>query len=314
MKVVREARMDTGLASIFINPEDGRFALSDIRLGSRADSYYEYLLKQYLLTNKTEKGYLDMYEDAMRGIHSHLISRTRSNMTYTSELIPENKPNGDVAWLLAPKQDHLVCFFPGLLMLGAVATAPVTNVSIPPKFHELSEHGRKDWLTGVRLLETCVKTHDTQTGLSPEIVHFRIDSDRISGSSTPQDWYIKGAAAGRMPPYDARYILRPETVESLFIAFRLTGDERFRKFGWDIFQAIESHCRVETGGYSSILNVDAVPVVQLDNMETFFLSETLKYLYLLFSGPDVLPLGSYVFNTEAHPLPVFHPAFETGFQ
>jgi hypothetical protein len=35
---------------------------------------------------------------------------------------------------------------------------------------------------------------------------------------------------------------RPETVESLFIAFRLTGDERFRKFGWDIFQAIEAHC------------------------------------------------------------------------
>ena len=47
-------------------------------------------------------------------------------------------------------------------MLGAVTTAPA-NVSTPPRFHELSEHGRKDWLTGVRLLETCVKTHDTQT-------------------------------------------------------------------------------------------------------------------------------------------------------
>lgn len=64
---------------------------------------------------------------------------------------------------------------------------------------------------------------------------------------------------------------RPETVESLFIAFRLTGDERFRKFGWDIFQAIEAHCRVETGGYASVWNVDAVPVARLDNMETFFL-------------------------------------------
>ena len=68
-----------------------------------------------------------------------------------------------------------------------------------------------------------------------------------------------------------RFIFRPETVESLFIAFRLTGDERFRKFGWDIFQAIESHCRVETGGYAGVLNVDAVPVMRLDNMETFFL-------------------------------------------
>jgi len=314
MEVLREARMDTGLASIFINPVDGKYALSDIRLGSRADSYYEYLLKQYLLTNQTEKGYLDMYEDAMRGVHAHLISKTQSNMTYTSELIPRKRGDGDVNWLLAPKQDHLVCFFPGLLMLGAAMTAPVPAVSIPPRFHELSEHGRKDWLTGVRLLETCVKTHDTQTGLSPEIVHFRINSDGISDPSAPHDWYIKGAAIGKAPPYDARYILRPETVESLFIAFRLTGDERFRDYGWDIFQAIEAHCRVETGGYSSVWNVNSIPATKLDDMETFFLSETLKYLYLLFSDPATLPFDRYVFNTEAHPLPIFQPTFETGFQ
>lgn len=65
--------------------------------------------------------------------------------------------------------------------------------------------------------------------------------------------------------------VRPETIESLFIAFRLTGDERFRKHGWEIFQAIEAHCRVETGGYSGVWNVDAVPITRLDNMETFFL-------------------------------------------
>ena len=28
---------------------------------------------------------------------------------------------------------------------------------------------------------------------------------------------------------------------------------------------------METGGYSSVWNVDAVPVMKLDNMETFFL-------------------------------------------
>ena len=37
-----------------------------------------------------------MYEDAMRGVHAHLISRTRTNMTYTSELVPEKDPDGDV--------------------------------------------------------------------------------------------------------------------------------------------------------------------------------------------------------------------------
>lgn len=37
-------------------------------------------------------------------------------------------------------------------------------------------------------------------------------------------------------------------------------------------------------------------------MQSFFLAETLKYLYLLFSPPTVIPLDEWVFNTEAHPL------------
>lgn len=46
-----------------------------------------------------------------------------------------------------------------------------------------------------------------------------------------------------------------------------------------------------------------------DKMESFFLGETLKYLYLLFSDqPDLLSLDAFVFNTEAHPLPVWPPA------
>lgn len=40
-------------------------------------------------------------------------------------------------------------------------------------------------------------------------------------------------------------------------------------------------------------------------METFFLGETLKYFYLLFSEDSLIPLDSFVFNTEAHPLPIF---------
>ncbi|KAF9068762.1 glycoside hydrolase [Rhodocollybia butyracea] len=132
-------------------------------------------------------------------------------------------------------------------------------------------------------------------------------------SGVPSDWYIKGASPGEEAPYDARYILRPETVESLFIAYRLTGDIRYRQWGWQIFQSIETHCKVETGGYASIMNVDEVPSRKEDKMETFLMSETLKYLYLLFDDANVLPLDKYVFNTEAHPLPIFTPHIQTGF-
>jgi mannosyl-oligosaccharide alpha-1,2-mannosidase len=105
-------------------------------------------------------------------------------------------------------------------------------------------------------------------------------------------------------------------VESLFIAYRLTGDEQYRVDGWRIFQAIQKYCLVESGGYASLLNVDDVNSVKMDKMETFFMvsnhpfcgflrvglinffffqSETLKYFYLLFSEPSLLPLDSTCF-------------------
>ncbi|KAI0354739.1 glycoside hydrolase [Trametes cingulata] len=315
METIKGSSLSSGLASIFMNPEDGRFVMSAIRLGSRGDSYYEYLLKQYIQTNFTEPVYQQMYEFSINGVQEHLIKKSQmAGLTYTSELIPERDGAGQVTWRLVPKQDHLTCFFGGSLMLGAVTTGAITTpVSVPPHSNQLSPKGLRHWKTGVELIETCMRTHETATGLAPEIVHFRIPRDGLSGSSMPNDWYIKGARPGAPAPYDARYILRPETVESLFIAYRLTGNEHYRKYGWQIFEAIEKHCKIETGGYASIFNVDQVPVEHEDKMETFLMSETLKYLYLLFEDDKVLPLDKYVFNTEAHPLPIINPTRHATF-
>ena len=60
-------------------------------------------------------------------------------------------------------------------------------------------------------------------------------------------------------------------MESLFIAWRLTGDRRYRDWGWDIFQAIETHCKLDSGGYAGILNVDDVHSPKDDKMETFLM-------------------------------------------
>lgn len=70
---------------------------------------------------------------------------------------------------------------------------------------------------------------------------------------------------------DLKINARPETVESLFIAFRLTGDDHYRREGWRIFQSIEKHCKVESGGYAAIINVDSVPAEKEDKMETFLM-------------------------------------------
>jgi mannosyl-oligosaccharide alpha-1,2-mannosidase len=68
-------------------------------------------------------------------------------------------------------------------------------------------------------------------------------------------------------------------------------------------QALERHCRTENG-YSGIRDVYQSHPQQDDVQQSFFLAETLKYLYLIFSDDDLIPLDKWVFNTEAHPLPV----------
>ncbi|KAJ7061677.1 glycoside hydrolase family 47 protein [Mycena amicta] len=327
MKVIRAARANGGLAPIFMSMDAGKFVTSDIRLGSRGDSYYEYLLKQYLQTASTEPIYREMYSTAMAGVHHSLLVRgPRSGLLFTQEVQPKRdvQKNGGITWVRIRKQDHLVCFLGGSLMLGAVTVHKVVEtVSVPPKEHELSEAGRKDWSAGVELIETCVDTYRTKTGLSPEIVHFREAMDKKGKKSKKledeeaekRDWFIKDAKPPNEPPvYDARYILRPETIESLFLAFRLTGNPRYRAYAYTIFEAIERHCKVPTGGYAGVRNVEDVRTGREgeedrweDKMETFLLSETLKYLFLIFSDQSVLPLDEYVFNTEAHPLPIFRP-------
>ena len=108
-----------------------------------------------------------------------------------------------------------------------------------------------------------------------------------------------------LQPADAHNLLRPETVESLFYLYRITKDNKYRDWGWTIFQNFEKYTKLKEG-YTSINNVKSTGNPGYRNkMESFFLGETLKYFYLLFSDdPNLLPLDKWVFNTEAHPLPV----------
>jgi mannosyl-oligosaccharide alpha-1,2-mannosidase len=104
---------------------------------------------------------------------------------------------------------------------------------------------------------------------------------------------------------DGKNIQRPETVESLFYLYRKTGDEIYRTQAWDIFQSMERAYRVpESGGWQGVLDVSRTPTVGDDKMQSFFLAETLKYLYLIFADSDTMHLDEWVFNTEAHPFKI----------
>ncbi len=92
------------------SPQSGQFEGSNIRLGSRGDSYYEYLLKVWLQQggaayNESSVAYLrNMYEEAMGGVKHLLVKKSEpSSLVFVGEL--PNGPNGAVH----PKMDHLVC-------------------------------------------------------------------------------------------------------------------------------------------------------------------------------------------------------------
>ncbi|XP_014561786.1 glycoside hydrolase family 47 protein [Bipolaris victoriae FI3] len=96
------------------------------------------------------------------------------------------------------------------------------------------------------------------------------------------------------------YILRPEAIESVWYMYRITGSQHWREAGWRMFLAIDRHTTTEFGN-SAIDDVTKTAPVFQDEMESFWLAETLKYFYLLFSEEDVISLDDWVLNTEAHP-------------
>ncbi|WVQ81946.1 hypothetical protein IAT38_004073 [Cryptococcus sp. DSM 104549] len=304
-ELIRGQAIHDGIAPIFISPMNGQFVASEIRLGSRGDSYYEYLLKQWLQTDRQEPIYRDMYDEAMVGIKKHLVGKTKkSGLIFTQELHPARHPRDQSqTWQVVPKQDHLVCFLGGSFILG-VTEGGKREV----EWTKLDEKDMEDFVVGKGIIESCMATHGTATGLAPEIAMFVQWSDERAEN---EDWYIKPNQNGIL--IDGRNILRPETVESLFLAYRSTGDEKYRQWGWEIFEAFNKWCRVPTGGYAGIEDVQAMPPKQDDRMETFWLSETLKYLYLLFDDSDHISLDKHVFNTEAHILPVFTPEYLSPF-
>lgn len=283
-----------------------------VSVGAFADSAYEYMLKQWLLSGRTDAKARDLYLRSANAILDRLtyISPKRHLLYVTDANVG---PDSD----FSPTHifEHLTCFLPGMLALGA-AMLPDT-----PPTHMWAAQG---------LAQTCWTLYaDSPTGLSPDEVIISTGSASDDGSQWDGLWathlaqWEQSGARGDPPglrvaepvldanqreyqPTKAAYLLRPETVESLYLLWRTTGDVVWRERGWAIFAALLNETRVEDSGFASIRDVYRVGGRKLDEMPSWFLAETLKYLFLLFTDDDLIPLDQWVFNTEAHPLPVIH--------
>ena len=126
-----------------------------------------------------------------------------------------------------------------------------------------------------RLQDSCLRMWSLR-GIEPELLDYR--KMRITAPGYP---------------------LRPEIIESAFSLYRYTRDPRYLEMGRAFFEGIRKHCRTEAG-YTVLEDVRTKR--KGDLMPSYFLAETLKYLYLLFAPEETLDLERVVFNTEAHPL------------
>ena len=75
--------------------------------------------------------------------------------------------------------------------------------------------------------------------------------------------------------------------------WRISADPFYPTAGWDMFKSIQAHCKTPLA-HSAIESVLGASPKKVDEMESFWLAETLKYFYLLYSESHVVNLDEYV--------------------
>lgn len=301
-----------GLYPPKVNATTGVFTDATVTVGSLSDSCYESMLKLWIQSNRTEQWLRDMYDRAVDGIIRYLI---RNSLTPLGVYVTEFGDMSDESvWATAtnvnkhsekassPKHsfhmEHLSCYLPGVLALGAYSADPmvrkhrVDNRNIGSgKVYRLLSRAERDLAIAEALMETCYGMYNTSTGLAPEKVEFREEG---------------------MVIIDPAFKLRPEVAESLFVLFQVTQDTKYQNWSWKIFESIDKYCRLPWGGYAGWVDVTQCrpsnTTAHLDFMDSFFMAETLKYLYMIQTESMYTkdPLST-VFSTEGHMLPVFPP-------
>ncbi|XP_075039847.1 ER degradation-enhancing alpha-mannosidase-like protein 1 [Mixophyes fleayi] len=243
----------TGLLGNVVDIQTGQWVGKQSGLGAGLDSFYEYLLKSYILFGEEED--LHMFNEAYKSIQNHL--RRGREACNEGEGDPPlyvnvNMFNGQImnTWI-----DSLQAFFPGLQVLkGDIEDA----ICLHAFYYAI-------W---------------KRYGALPERYNWQLQAPDVSF-----------------------YPLRPELVESTYLLYQATKNPFYLHVGMDILRSLEKHAKARCG-YATLHHV--IDKSQEDRMESFFLSETCKYLFLLFDeeNPVHVTGNKYLFTTEGHLIPL----------
>lgn len=296
-----------GLWPVVMNAKLITFKDTGFTLGGMADSLYEYLPKQHMLLGGRSEQMKKMYEYSITVAMNHI---------FFQPMVPDNKDilmsgasqvNGETGNpVLDPKGQHLGCYAGGMVGLGAKVFNKKEHINMARK-----------------LVDGCIWAYDSMpTGIMPEVfemVPCDMNADCVWNETEWRNAVIQKAKEsvtdqtenmtddqllnytishrhlrpGYVDVVDPRYLLRPEAIESVFVHYRLTGDKDLLEAAWRMFESIEKHTRTEYAN-AMISDVTVRNPEKQNKMESFWLAETLKYFYLIFSEPSVVSLDDYV--------------------
>ena len=280
---------------------------------------------------------------------------------------------------LYPVAQHLTCFMGGVVALAARTFAPFHHFSTTDEDMDLAERLTAACVWSYRATPTKIGPEMYQlapcrrgraavtsgqerdwTGAEPGKCRWdreqwlrairekhgpRMEPAQLALAESEDPGFWEGWAKehglreGFVDILDRRYVLRPETIESVFVMWRVTGDPKWQDVGWEMFEAVTRLTRTKYGfaGVGDVFGNPSLafggelakrneeedeeggemllerrkskskskskstPPPLLDNQESFWPGETLKYFYLLFADPELVSLDEFVFNTEAHP-------------
>uniref|UniRef100_A0A8D3BUF8 alpha-1,2-Mannosidase n=1 Tax=Scophthalmus maximus TaxID=52904 RepID=A0A8D3BUF8_SCOMX len=243
MDVLWERRQKgSDLVGTVINIHNGEWVRRESGVGAGIDSYYEYLMKAYILLG--DNVFLERFN-----IHYSAIMKYISQPPLLLNVHMHNPTVSVRSWM-----DSLLAFFPGLQVL------------------------RGD-------LKPAIETHE------------------MLYQVTKQHKFLPEAFTTEFRVHWGQHLLRPEFAESTYYLYKATGDPYYLRVGQSIVEKLNAYTRVPCG-FAAVQDVRTG--AHEDRMDSFFLAEMFKYLYLLFSEKSQLPINidDYIFTTEAHLLPV----------
>ena len=265
---IYERRSPIGLVGTWINVETGEWSDSDSHISGAIDSYYEYLLKCWLLFG--DEDCHRMWLDSITAINNYLAEFAMHNLLDANDVLYAKPPPAREPELWYGHADMntgkrtttvygaLDAFFPAVLALSGDLD----------RARRLQASSFKMWFV---------------YGIEPEELDYR--SMRVVSPA---------------------YHLRPEIVESNYYLYHyaLAGRRRaeaasYLRLGQRMFADFVKYCRTDEG-YAALKSV--VTKEKSDSMQSFVFAETFKYFYLLSAPPKTLDFDKVIFNTEAHPI------------